>query len=59
MCSYPNVIAPCFNTFTPLQDGPLRDRIEALASRLKFPLRKLFVVDGSRHSAHSNAYMWV
>lgn len=56
-CSYPNFIAPCFNKFTALDEGPLRDRIERLARRLSFPLKKLFVVDGSRRSAHSNAYM--
>jgi len=59
MCSYPNFIAPMFNKFTPLEAGPLRSRLEALAERLNFPLRKLFVVDGSRRSAHSNAYMCV
>ena len=36
---------------------PARESIEALAASLAFPLRKLFVVDGSRRSAHSNAYM--
>lgn len=35
-----------------------RTQIEALAKSLKFPLAKLFVVDGSRRSAHSNAYMY-
>lgn len=101
-CSYPTLIAPLFNKFTPLEQGPLRwgitcqpptnqridrlagglhafdllqrcvplplsapctcyapsasrEKIEALAASLKFPLRKLFVIDGSKRSAHSNA----
>ncbi len=35
-----------------------RDGIEELAASLKFPLKKLFVIDGSKRSAHSNAYMY-
>ncbi|KAF9106330.1 hypothetical protein BGX27_009205 [Mortierella sp. AM989] len=53
---YPTVIMPLFNTFTPLPEGELRTKIEALAARIKFPLTKLFVVDGSKRSGHSNAY---
>lgn len=55
---YPTAIAPLFNKYTPLEEGPLREAIEALAASLSFPLRKLFVVDGSRRSAHSNAYQY-
>ncbi|KAJ1393434.1 Peptidase M48 [Sesbania bispinosa] len=55
---YPVLIAPLFNKFTPLPDGQLREKIENLASSLKFPLKKLFVVDGSTRSSHSNAYMY-
>ncbi|KAK2349513.1 CAAX prenyl protease 1 [Trifolium repens] len=55
---YPVLIAPLFNKFTPLPDGTLRERIEKLASSLNFPLKKLFVVDGSTRSSHSNAYMY-
>lgn len=58
MTLYPILIAPLFNKFTPLPDGELRERIEKLASSLKFPLKKLFVVDGSTRSSHSNAYMY-
>ncbi|KAF8412202.1 hypothetical protein HHK36_000162 [Tetracentron sinense] len=54
MTLYPILIAPLFNKFTPLPDGQLRDKIENLASSLKFPLKKLFVVDGSTRSGHSN-----
>ncbi|XAR54027.1 Ste24 endopeptidase [Bertholletia excelsa] len=58
MTLYPILIAPLFNKFTPLTEGELRLKIENLASSLKFPLKKLFVVDGSTRSSHSNAYMY-
>ncbi|GLD96801.1 hypothetical protein PINS_up005484 [Pythium insidiosum] len=54
----PVFIMPLFNKFTPLEEGELRSRIEALASSLNFPLTKLFVVDGSKRSSHSNAYFF-
>jgi Zn-dependent protease with chaperone function len=50
------VIAPLFNKFDPLPEGSLRAKIEELAGSLKFPLKKLFTMDGSKRSAHSNAY---
>jgi STE24 endopeptidase len=53
---YPAVIAPLFNRFVPLADGPLRARLVALAEEAGFAHRGLFVVDASRRSAHSNAY---
>ncbi|KAH7653430.1 CAAX prenyl protease 1 protein [Dioscorea alata] len=55
---YPLVIAPLFNKFTPLPEGELKEKIEKLSASLKFPLKKLFVVDGSTRSSHSNAYMY-
>ncbi|KAJ3694726.1 hypothetical protein LUZ60_000103 [Juncus effusus] len=58
MTIYPVLIAPLFNKFTPLPEGELREKIEKLAASLKFPLKKLFVVDGSTRSSHSNAYMY-
>ncbi|CAN1293163.1 CAAX prenyl protease 1 homolog [Linum perenne] len=58
MTIYPVLIAPLFNKFTPLPEGNLREKIEKLAASLKFPLKKLFVVDGSTRSSHSNAYMY-
>ncbi|KAF8017076.1 hypothetical protein BT93_H2326 [Corymbia citriodora subsp. variegata] len=58
MTLFPILIAPLFNKFTPLPDGELREKIEKLASSLMFPLKKLFVVDGSTRSSHSNAYMY-
>lgn len=58
MVLYPSVIAPLFNTFTPLPPGELRASIERLAASVRFPLRKLYVVDGTRRSSHSNAYFY-
>ncbi|HJV85477.1 MAG TPA: M48 family metallopeptidase [Noviherbaspirillum sp.] len=53
---YPTVIAPLFNKFTPLQDEGLRARIEGLMHRVGFASKGLFVMDGSKRSAHGNAY---
>lgn len=53
---YPSVIAPLFDKFTPLPEGSLRKGIEQLASRLSFPLSQIYIVEGSKRSAHSNAY---
>ncbi len=53
---YPTVIAPLFNKFTPLADADLAQRIQGLAKRCGFALNGLFVMDGSRRSAHGNAY---
>eukprot|EP00744_Colponema_vietnamica_P006444 GILI01009361.1.p1 GENE.GILI01009361.1~~GILI01009361.1.p1 ORF type:complete len:272 (-),score=93.51 GILI01009361.1:240-1055(-) len=55
---YPHFIAPLFNTFTELPQGTLRFAIEELAGRLNFPLTRLYVVDGSKRSGHSNAYFY-
>ncbi|AEE67907.1 integral membrane zinc-metalloprotease [Bordetella pertussis] len=53
---YPTFIAPLFNKFTPLNDPELAGRIRQLAQRCGFALNGLFVMDGSRRSAHGNAY---
>ncbi len=53
---YPTVIAPLFNKFEPLPDGALRARVQALMQRCGFAAKGLFVMDGSRRSAHANAY---
>lgn len=58
MTIYPAYIAPLFDKYTPLPEGELREKIEALAKRLDYPLAKLFVVEGSKRSAHSNAYLY-
>ena len=49
-------IAPMFNKFTPLEDGPLLTRIKDYLSKINFPVQRLEVVDGSKRSSHSNAY---
>lgn len=56
MLIYPSVIAPLFNKFTPLEDDGLRARIEGLMQRVGFASKGLFVMDGSKRSAHGNAY---
>jgi STE24 endopeptidase len=55
---YPTVIQPMFNKLSPLSSGDLRNRIEALATKLKFPLKHLYEIDGSKRSSHSNAYFF-
>ena len=52
----PNVIMPLFNKFTPLEDDTLKARVNALMSRAGFTAKGFFVMDGSRRSAHSNAF---
>lgn len=52
----PTWIMPLFNTFTPLESGDLHDAILDYARRARFPLRGLFVVDGSRRSSKANAF---
>ncbi len=52
----PLFIAPMFNNFKPLEDESLRARIENLMQRIGFSSSGLFVMDGSRRSAHGNAY---
>lgn len=53
---YPTLIQPLFNKLTPLEDGDLKKSIESLAISVDFPLTKLYVIDGSKRSSHSNAY---
>ena len=55
---YPVVIQPFFNKVSPLKDGDLRTHIESLASRLNFPLKHLYEIDGSKRSSHGNAYFF-
>jgi STE24 endopeptidase len=56
MLLYPTLIAPLFNKFTPLADGDMKRRIEALLTRCGFSNSGLFVMDGSKRSGHGNAY---
>lgn len=55
---YPEYIAPLFNKYEPLESGEVFDSVKNLAKEVGFPLTKLFVVDGSTRSAHSNAYFY-
>lgn len=56
MVIFPNFIQPLFNKFTPLADEALKSRIEGLMRRVGFASKGLFVMDGSKRSAHGNAY---
>ncbi len=53
---YPSFIAPMFNKFQPLEDEGLKIRVTALMQRCGFAAKGLFVMDGSKRSAHANAY---
>lgn len=53
---YPKFIAPVFNKFTPLPEGELKTRLEALLAKCGFKSSGLFVMDASKRSGHSNAY---
>jgi STE24 endopeptidase len=53
---YPTLIAPLFNKFVPLDDEALKARVTALMQRCGFAAKGLFVMDGSKRSAHANAY---
>ena len=53
---YPTFIAPLFNKFQPLEDEALKTRIEQLMQRTGFQAKGLFIMDGSKRSAHGNAY---
>ncbi|KAF7121648.1 hypothetical protein CNMCM5793_009120 [Aspergillus hiratsukae] len=55
---YPIVILPLFNKLSPLEPGELKTGVEQLARKLSFPLHELYVIDGSKRSAHSNAYFY-
>lgn len=54
--AYPTFIAPLFNKFKPLEDGAVRDRVQALLERTGFKSKGIYVMDGSRRSSHGNAY---
>jgi STE24 endopeptidase len=55
---YPIFILPLFNKLSPLPPGELKTGVEALARKLNFPLQEMYVIDGSKRSAHSNAYFY-
>ncbi|KGQ04223.1 CAAX prenyl protease 1 [Beauveria bassiana D1-5] len=56
--AYPIFIQPLFNKLSPLEDGELKTKVNALADKFKFPLSELYVIDGSKRSAHSNAFFY-
>jgi len=56
MLVYPSFIAPLFNKFQPLDDDTLKARVTTLMQRCGFAAKGLFVMDGSKRSAHANAY---
>ena len=58
MIIYPTLIAPLFNKFEELEDGELKESINELALSIDFPLKKIYKMDGSKRSAHSNAYFF-
>ena len=53
---YAKLIVPLFNKQTPLEDGPLRNKISEYAQSVGFNLNKIFVIDGSKRSTKANAY---
>ncbi|KAE8624508.1 hypothetical protein XENTR_v10005971 [Xenopus tropicalis] len=55
---YADYIAPLFDKFTPLPEGDLKESIENMAKSIDFPLTKVYVVEGSKRSSHSNAYFY-
>lgn len=54
--AYPVIIAPLFNKFRPLEEGSTRNRIQSLLKRTGFKSKGIFIMDGSKRSAHGNAY---
>uniref|UniRef100_A0AAZ3NV77 CAAX prenyl protease n=1 Tax=Oncorhynchus tshawytscha TaxID=74940 RepID=A0AAZ3NV77_ONCTS len=55
---YADYIAPLFDKFTPLPEGELKEEIESMSKSINFPLTKVYVVEGSKRSSHSNAYFY-
>lgn len=53
---YAKLIVPLFNRQTPLEDGPLKEKIEAYAHKVGFAVKNIFVIDGSKRSTKANAY---
>jgi STE24 endopeptidase len=56
MMFYSTLIVPIFNKQTPLEDGELRNEIEAFAKKVGFKLDNIYVIDGSKRSSKANAY---
>ena len=58
MWVYPNIIQPLFNRFKELEEGDLKNGIMDLAKRVNYPLKKIYEMDASQRSSHSNAYLF-
>lgn len=58
MWIYPNFIQPLFNKFKDLEEGDLKKQIFELANKVNFPLTKIYEMDESERSSHSNAYLF-
>jgi STE24 endopeptidase len=54
----PSFIAPLFNKFEDLEDGPLRESLFKLAEKVEYPLKKIYRMDASKRSSHSNAFLF-
>ena len=52
----PRFIMPLFNKFSPVEDPVLVERVQRLLDRCGYRSNGLFVMDGSRRSAHGNAF---
>lgn len=55
---YPDFIAPLFDKYVPLPECNLKNEIEKLTLSLKYPLSQIYIVEGSKRSSHSNAYLY-
>ena len=53
---YTSLILPLFNKLKPLEDGDLKQSIEDYSKKVNFPLDNIYVIDGSKRSAKSNAF---
>jgi len=53
---YTSLIVPVFNKLSPLEEGDLRAAIQNYASKVQFPLKNIFIIDGSKRSSKANAY---
>ncbi|TVR76580.1 MAG: M48 family peptidase [Chitinophagaceae bacterium] len=53
---YTSLLLPLFNKLTPLEDGELKEKIEALSQKVDFPLTQIYIMDGSKRSSKANAF---
>lgn len=53
---YASLILPLFNKLKPLEDGELKSSIQAYSDKVNFPLKNIFVMDGSKRSSKGNAF---